>query len=77
MDAWSCESCGATIKQNNKPINCMLCNRRSNFTHITINEERDEASEKYEEALKKLEEYEEGVPKRKISDHSCSCTNNK
>ncbi|MFP4567538.1 MAG: hypothetical protein ACLFN8_01200 [Candidatus Woesearchaeota archaeon] len=75
MDAWSCESCGAIIKQSNKPQKCMLCNRRSNFTHINLDDKKDESSEKYEEALKKLEEYEEGTPKRKLTDYTCSCTN--
>lgn len=73
MNAWSCESCGAIIKQEEKPIRCSLCNRRSSFSNVEIKEKKDDASEKYEEALKKLEEYEEGVPKRKLSDYACEC----
>lgn len=72
MKAWICNSCGARIKQENKPIKCMLCNRRSEFSQHEIKETKDGASEKYNEALKKLEEYEEGVPKRKLSDYSCA-----
>lgn len=71
MDAWSCESCGAVIKQKEKPLACALCNRKGPFTHIDVDSQKDEMSEKYEEALHKLEEYEEGVPKRKLSDYSC------
>ena len=71
MDAWICESCGATNKQKDKPIRCNLCNRKTDFTKINIEEKKDEISEKYDEALKKLESYEEGVPKRKITDYAC------
>ena len=73
MNAWICDSCGAVIKQEEKPKNCKLCNRKSNFTSHEINETKDEISQKYDEALKKLEEYEEGVPKRKLTDLSCNC----
>lgn len=58
MNAWICESCGAKIKQKEKPKNCPLCNRRFSFSQIELQEKSDEASKKYEEALKKLEEYE-------------------
>ncbi len=71
MDAWSCESCGALLKQKDRPSKCSFCNRRFSFIKINVDEKKDEASEKYEEALKKLEEYESGVPKRKLSDHYC------
>jgi len=74
MDAWSCESCGAIIKQETKPISCLLCNRRAGFKKINVEEKKDISSKKYEEALKKLEEYEEGVPKRRLKDHVCSCS---
>lgn len=73
MDAWICESCGAQIKQKDEPLRCILCNRRSSFTHVDIEVKKDEVSDKYEEALKKLEEYEEGAPKKKLSSYACSC----
>ena len=74
MKAWICESCGAQIKQEEKPKTCLLCNRRSEFSEIEIDEKKDEATEKYEEAIKKLEEYEEGAPKKKLSSYACSCS---
>jgi hypothetical protein len=76
MDAWSCNSCGALIKQKDKPSRCLLCNRRAEFTHLALKEEQDNSSKKYEEALKKLEEYEEGAPPRKLSDLGCGCSKN-
>ncbi|MCC7574525.1 hypothetical protein KO361_02945 [Candidatus Woesearchaeota archaeon] len=74
MIAWICDSCGAMNKQEEKPVSCLLCNRRSSFTQVDVVEKKDEASVKYEEALNKLEEYEEGTPKRKLGDYSCSCS---
>ncbi len=71
MKAWICESCGAQIKQENKPRACLLCNRRHEFTEVEVKENKDEATQKYEEAIKKLEEYEEGAPKKKLSNY-CS-----
>ena len=73
MDAWSCESCGALIKQKKMPSSCLLCNRRGPFTHVYLSDSHDDASKNYENALHKLEEYEKGVPKRKLSDYSRNC----
>jgi uncharacterized Zn finger protein (UPF0148 family) len=73
MDAWSCFSCGAVIKQKETPLSCPFCNRKQFFEHMVIEEKRDEASHKYEEALNKLEEYDRDVPKRKLLDHACEC----
>lgn len=69
---WVCESCGAQIKQKTKPISCLLCNRRAEFSEVDVKSEVDESSKKYEEVLKKLEEYEEGTPKKTLSSY-CSC----
>jgi len=74
MDAWNCESCGAIIKQKEKPSSCLFCNRKKQFTKITVEESKDEISIKYEEVIKKLEEYEKDTPKRKLKDYSCSCS---
>lgn len=73
MDAWSCSSCGAVIKQKQEPISCPFCNRRWAFEHMDVEIKKDESSIKYEEVLNKLEEYEEGVPKRKMVDYACDC----
>lgn len=69
MDAWSCFSCGAVIKQKEAPSSCPFCNRKQFFEHMVIEEKRDEASRKYEEALKKLEEYDKDIPKMKLMDY--------
>ena len=76
MDAWICDSCGAMNKQKERPVACLLCNRRISFTHVDIEEKKDESSIKYEEALNKLEEYDEGTPKRSSGDYSCSRSKN-
>lgn len=74
MDAWCCGSCGAVIKQEVKPISCLLCNRRASFDKVDVVEEKDSSSLKYEEVLKKLEEYEEGTPRKKLSSYVCGCS---
>jgi hypothetical protein len=76
MDLWICDSCGAVNKQEERLVICLLCNRRISFTHSIVEEKKDESSIKYDEVLNKLEEYDEGTPKRKMGDYSCSCSKN-
>lgn len=76
MDVWICDSCGALNKQKEMPVTCLLCNRKISFTHSVVEDKKDDSSIKFEEALNKLEEYDEGTPKRSLGDYSCSCSKN-
>jgi hypothetical protein len=76
MKAWNCEACGADIKETKKPEFCPLCKRRGPFSEIEMPEPSHEDllhSKKYEDAVKMIEEREEGCPPRSLHDAICGC----
>ena len=63
MKYYVCEGCQAEIPKK-QPATCPLCGRKK-FTEIEKQEQKDPEEEKYkkkyDEVLKKLEEYSEGT----------------
>jgi len=76
MKAWTCEHCGADVKQEKEPETCPICFKRGCFDEITLPDPTEDDkmfTEKYEEAIDILEKYEEGTPQRTMADHHCGC----
>lgn len=76
MKAWLCEYCEAEVKQDEQPNFCPICHKKGKWTSLELPEQTLEdakMTEKYNEAIKILDKYEEGTQPRTLMDATCGC----